>query len=206
MSEDPVLGPLKGTIDVRRAVKETIQEWIETYIAAVERHYGLDPKTIALPKSYVFSDDGSLDKSPEDQVPCVVILVPATAERAKREGTGAYRVKWNVTVSVIVSSFSQSFTSDLAQYYSTAVLALMVHQGTLGGFAESTIWRGQRNDDLKPEEKRTLAAGTNVFEVLVPDVVRKGAGLKAPPEEPYEELQPITVKEVDVDLQPEEIS
>ena len=206
MSDDPIFGPLKGAIDVREAVKATIQKWIPTYLAAVERHYGLKPRTIQTPRSYVFSDDGKLDKRPEKQVPCVVILVPATSGKPAREGDGNYRARWPVTVSVIVASKNQGATSDLAQWYSTAILGLMVHNGTLGGFAMETTWFGQRNDDLRPEQNRTLAAGTNVFEVLVPEVVRKGAGLKEPPADPYEEVSPIEITEVEIDLQPEELS
>jgi hypothetical protein len=205
VSDDPVFGPLKGAIDVREAVKATIEEWIETYLARVEKHYGLKPRTIQTPRSYVFADDGSLNKRPEKQLPCVLITCTGTKGDARREGDGTYRAPWSVGVGVLVSSKDQLSSSNLAQWYSTAIMALMVHNGTLGGFAEATTWRGQRNDDLKPEQNRTLAAGTNVFEVLVPEVVRKGAGLKAPPEDPYEDVQPYEITEVDIDLQPEEI-
>lgn len=207
MSEDAVFGPILSPIDVRLAVRETVREWIETYLARVERHYGLEPRSLQLPKTYVMRDDGKLDKAPQDRLPAVVILSPGTAGKPKREGDGNYRASYAVSVAVVVSASTKNPTAviDLAQYYSAAIMALMVHQGTLGGFAESTSWEGQRNDELAPEDDQTNAAGTNVFKVTVPNVVRKGAGLKTPPEEPYEEGKPIEIKEVEIDLKPEEI-
>jgi len=203
---DPVFGPLIDERDVQHAVRDTITLWIETYLAVVERKIEVDPRTLLLPRSYVLKDDGTLDKRPEDQIPSVVILCPGTAGDPRMDGEGLYRVPYAVNVAVIVSAMDEVSTSDLAKFYAAAIRNLLVHNGSLGGFAESTRWRGSRNDELRPEDDRTMAAGTNVFEVLVPDVVQKGAGLKAPPDEPYEETELPTVTKVDVELEPEEIA
>jgi hypothetical protein len=96
-------------------------------------------------------------------------------------------------------------SSRLAKRYRKALEMLLVHQPSLGGFAEGIIFRGHRNDDLRPEDDRSIAAGTNVFEVLVPDIVQAGAGLREPLDEPYEEADIPTVTEATVDLKPEEL-
>lgn len=205
-SDEAIFGPLRSKIEVRNAVKSTIEDWIETYLAVVERHYEIPARSLELPRSYVTKDDGTLDKRPEDQTPTIVILSPGTKGDPSVDGDGLYRIPYVVNVAAIVSARDHDATSYLAEYYSLAVRSLLVHNGTLGGFAMATVWEGDRSDDLRPEDDRTIAAGTNVFRVLVPDVVKKGAGLKAPPEEPYEEADPVLVKEVDVELRPEEIT
>jgi hypothetical protein len=202
---DSVFGPIKSPIDLRKAISETIEIWIETYLALVERTYELDPRSLPLPRSYVFKDDGTLDKRPEDQLPTIVILSPGTKGKPKREGDGMYRVPWAVNVAAIVSARNHGDSMDLATYYATAIEALFVHQGSLGGFAVGSAWEGQRTDELRSEDDHMMAAGTNVFTFTVDQVVQKGAGLRVPPENPYEDLQPIPVKKVDVDLIPEEI-
>lgn len=202
---DPIYGPILSPVDVQVAVRTTIKQWVATYLAVVERLNDLDPKKLPHPKSYVLKDDGTLTKRPEDQTPSVVILCPGTAGDPVMDGEGLYRVPWAVSVAAIVSARDQETSSDVAKFYAAAIRALLVQQGSLGGFAASTRWRGERNDDLRSEDDRTLAVGVNVFEVLVRDVVQKGAGLTEPPDEPYEEAEPPTVDEVEVELNPEEI-
>jgi hypothetical protein len=202
---DPVFGPVKSPIDLRLAIGATIDLWIETYLALVERAYDLPPRALPLPLSYVYKDDGNLDKRPEDQLPSIVILSPGTRGKASREGDGMYRAPWLVNVAAIVAARDQGETMDLATYYVTAIRLLLIQQGSLGGFALASTWEGERTDELAADSDRTMAAGTNVFTFLVDQVAQKGAGLKTPPTEPYEEAEPITVKEVDVELQPEEI-
>lgn len=203
---DPVFGPLIDARDVQRAVEATLDKWIETYLAMVERLNELDPRTLPAPESYVHKDDGTLDKRPEDQTPTIVILSPGTTGEARMEGDGMYRATWVVNVAAIVESADPGYVSELAKLYNAVIRAALVQNGSLDGFAVSTRWRGERNDDLRSEASRSLAAGTNVFEVTVKDVVQKGAGLRQPPENPYEVAEPSTVDDVEVELKPEEIT
>lgn len=206
MAIDPIFGPLIDTRDVQLAVKSTVQKWIKTYVALVERMNGLDPRSLPLPRSYVLKNHDALSKNPEDQTPAIVIVCPGTAGDPVRDGEGFYRVPYAVSVAAIVSARDEDSTSVLAKRYAAALYALMVHNGSLGGFAEGVRWRGERNDDLRPDGDRTIAVGINVFEVLVPNVIQAGAGLKEPPEEPYEESELPTVDDVEVALKPEEIT
>jgi hypothetical protein len=207
VAPDPVFGPSIHERHVQYAVRDTIQLWIETYLAAVERREGMEPREIPVPDpgNYVLKDDGTLNKRPEDALPAVLILCPGTAGPATVEGQGSYGVPFVVNVAAIVSSGDPAYVSDLAKHYTSALRDLLVHNGSLGGFAQTSAWKGSRTDDLRPEDDRSMAAGVNVFHIYVKDVVRRGAGLKAPPEDPYEELELPTIKEVEVDLKPEEI-
>jgi hypothetical protein len=201
-----LFGDFKLDEELQQAAEDTIREWIKTYLAVVERRVGLNPGTLPLPKSYVWSDDGALSKKPEDQLPCIVILAPGTGKtQIVEDGEGNHRGGVVMNVAVIVEANSQAAASRLAKRYRKALELLLVHQPSLGGFASGLLFRGWRNDDLRPEDSRSIATGTNVVEVLVPNISKAGAGLKAPLEEPYEETKAPTVKSpVDVDLESEE--
>lgn len=206
MIVDPVLGPLKSRIDLRQAIGATIELWIETYLAAVERAYELEPRTLPAPRGYLFKDDERLDKRPEKQTPTIVILSPGSKKKPSREGDGMYRASWQVNVAAVVKSVSEIDAIDLAEYYTVALRQLLIHKGSLGGFAMGSAWEGERSDPIRPDGKRTQAIGINVFTFTVDRVAQKGAGLLAPLEDPYEPPVPVTAKEVDVELEPEEIA
>jgi hypothetical protein len=203
-----VFGPSVHERHVQRAVLDTIQLWIETYLANVERRESLPPRSIPVPASgnYVLRDDGALGKRPEDQLPAICILCPGTTEEPTVDGEGRYRAAFLVNVAAIVSSGDPDYVSDLAKLYTSALRDLLIQNGSLDGFAETSAWKGSRTDDLKPEDDRSIAAGVNVFHIYVSGVVQRGAGLKAPPEDPYEEIELPTVADVDVVLKPEEIT
>jgi hypothetical protein len=203
-ADTAVFGDFTLDEEIKQAVEDTISEWIETYLALIERRAGLDPKSLPLPKSYVHSDDGTLNKRPEDQLPCVAILAPGNGKLApKGDGEGRQRggVVLNVAVIVETKSGSASLTSSR---YRKALELLLLHQSDLGGIATETFFRGWRNDDLKAEDNRSIAAGVNVIEALIPNLSQAGMGLNAPPADPYEETEPPVVTEVDVELNPEE--
>ncbi len=204
MNDDAVFGPIIEGSDVRAALKATLQKWMTTYLALLERHGGLDPKSLPVPRSYVTSDGDTLRKQVQDQIPSVVILTPGSGDRRPtRDGSGRYRAGFRAAISVVVSANDQPATQALAERYRKAVELMLIHQGSLNGFAESTDFIGWRTDDLDPEADRTLAAGTNVFEVLVKGIAQHGAGLKEPLEEPYEEADLPTITEVDVETEAE---
>ena len=201
---DDVFGDFKLDEELQEAIEKTIRKWASTYLALIERRVGLDPKSLPLPRSYVFSDDGTLNKKPEEQFPAVVILSPGVGKTTpKRHGDGHYRAGTVVNVAVIVSARDQDTTNLLVKRYRKALEMLLVQQPSLGGFAEDTIFQGWRNDELLPEDNRTIAAGTTVFEVLVPDIVQAGAGPRTPLENPYEEAELPEITEAEVDLEPE---
>jgi hypothetical protein len=207
INDEAIFGPIKNGRDVKQAIKGTLREWMPTYLALMERHTGRDPKSLPLPRSYVMSDDGTLNKKPEDQLPAVVILTPGNGgQKPVRDGDGIYKAGFVVNVACIVSAGGQNpqeATSDLAEDYRTVLELILLHNGSLGGFAESTTFEGWRADDLAAEDDRSISAGVNVFEVLVKGIAKHGAGLPEPLDEPYEETEPATITEVNVEVEAE---
>ena len=201
---DSAFGLFQLDEDLQEAVVSTIRKWLPTYLALIERKVELAPRSIPLPRSYVLSDNGELNKKPEDQLPAVVVLCPGGGKITPRqEGDGRIRAGYVVNVACIVTARDHESTDKLARRYRKALELILVHQPSLGGFAEASIFRGWRNDELLPEDDRTIAAGTNVFEVLVPDISQAGKGLQAPLDDPYEEAEIPAVTEADVTLEPE---
>lgn len=201
---DSIFGDFVLDEEVKQAVEDTIREWLPTYLGLIERRVGLDPQSLPLPRSYVHSDDGALNKRPENQLPCVAILAPGTGALAPRaDGEGRQRAGVVLNVAVIVETKAGS-ASLTASRYRKAIELLLLQQSSLGGIAEEVFFKGWRNDDLRPEDNRSIAAGTNVIEALIPNLSQAGAGLKTPPENPYESSEGPVVTQVDVDLEPEE--
>jgi hypothetical protein len=206
VNDAAVFGPIVTDEDVQAAVAATLQKWMPTYLALIERKVGLAPKSLPVPKvgSYVLTDDGTLNKKPEDQLPAIVVLTPGVGKvTPKRDGSGKFRAGFVVNVAAIVSAKDQPSTSALAKRYRKALELILIQQPSLGGFAEGVVFQGWRTDDLRSEDDRTIAAGTNVFEVLVAGIAEAGAGLLEPLDEPYEETDLPTITEVTVDIEPE---
>lgn len=170
--------------DIEAAALTTVERWIETYLAEIERQNDLDPRTLPLPRAYVTVADDQLDVWPEDQLPAIAVLSPGTASEPRYDADHV-AAGYAVNVAVLVSARDKETTKRLAHLYGAAILLLMVEQRSLDGFASSSRWRGQRWDALSPEDNRTLAAAINVFEVAVDPVVTTGGGRKEPLDDPY---------------------
>lgn len=189
--------------EIRDAVKDTIEKWIETYLAEIERREGMDPRSLPLPADYVTVRNDRLDKWPESQLPAVIIMSPGTSRRPSRKGDVVSAV-FAVNVAVIVSSSDQEETLITAERYAAALLLLFTEQASLGGFAQTTLWGGQRWDSLPPEDGRTLASTINVFEVVVGTAVELHGGPGEPPEDPYEASDWPVAQTTHLDIYPED--
>jgi hypothetical protein len=204
VNDDSVFGPIVEGSDVKAAIEATLRKWMPTYLALIERHAEREPKSMPIPRSYVLTDDPNLNKKVEDQLPAVVVMTPGNGERRpKHDGRGIYSAGFRVVISIVASARDQPSTTALAERYRKAVELMLLHQGSLGGFAEASVFVGWRTDDMDSSSDRTIAAGTNIFEVLVKGIAQHGAGLREPLKEPYEEAELPTITEVDVDVEPE---
>ena len=205
--DETIFGPFTTDREVKGAIEVTLRTWFPTYLALIERHEGLEPRALRVPSLYLYNDDGTLDKRAGDQLPVVAIIFPGSGEVSPtRDGSGIYKAGYVANVAVICSAGGadvQGNTSLLAERYRLAVALILAHKGSLGGFAESTRWKGWSTTDLKPQRGQSQAAGLNVCEVLVKGIAKHGAGLPEPLTEPYEETEPATITEVDVEVEAE---
>lgn len=198
-----VFGPIVNQPAIQQAVVETIDLWIVTYLAEIERQNDLEPRAIQLPKSYITSDDGELNKWPEDQLPAILVMCPGNANDPVERADG-YTANFAVNVAAIVSQRDKESTTTMAGYYGAALMALIVQNPSLGGIANGVRWRGGRTDDLAPDDARSIAAAVHVFEVEVENVVQLADfGLNEPPEDPYEAFEFETPDSITVDVEQE---
>lgn len=196
-----VYGTIKPPDELSMKIAETIQARHDEYLAEVERVVGLPPRKIPRIKSYSFTDDGNLDKMPEDEIPCVVILTPGVASQPVMDGDGYFRVNYVASVAVIAAGQNQEEASKLAKWYGVMIATLLLQNSGVGGYVDGMTWRGVRFDDLPTEAARSMAIAFNVFEMEVPDVLTMNGGLPEPPDDPYEdqELPTLTRSQATVD-------
>jgi hypothetical protein len=196
-----VFGPLVLEEEVRSAVV-ALTTWAPSYLARIERKLELEPESIPLPASFALSDEGGLGTIAAEQLPRVVVLSPGSGERKpSMDGEGNYRASFALNLTAVVEDADQASADLLAGRYRKALEMALVQQPSLGGLTEGLVFKGWRTEVLEVEGERFLAAATTLFEVLVPNVVQAGAGLKEPREDPYEEAEWPQVEEVDVDLE-----
>ncbi|HUB99247.1 MAG TPA: hypothetical protein VMS11_05430 [Solirubrobacterales bacterium] len=202
---DEVFGPFVLDEEVQAAIVDTVTTWMPTYLARIERKLELEAESLPLPASYALADHGALADIPDEQLPCVAVLCPMSGEKPPRQDSyGNNVVSYLLNLTAIVTGADQAAADLLASRYRKALELILVQQPSLGGLTEGVIFKGWRELALEPAEPRDVAARIAVFEVLVPNAVQAGAGLKAPRDEPYEQAEWPTVEEVDVSLEPTE--
>ena len=170
---------------VEDAVVATLQLWMETYLAEVERQTSRPLRSLPLPRSYQVAQE--FMKWPEEIIPAVVVVSPGTDGDPVMRGDGRYEATWTVGVAIVVAAATRNDTHSLAMAYSAAVRAALTQRPSLGGFAAGTTWGGESYDDLPSEDARSLQAGYQIFNVTVEDVMnaRGGPPAAVPAVDPY---------------------
>jgi hypothetical protein len=179
MSDLDVFGPLVIWNDVGNAIVSTLQEWYPTYLERMCRKIGQPETWLPSPASYVVTYDTY--HFPEDQPPVVVVSVPGTLDRPKRDGSRRYRAFWDVRITVFVTAVDRATTEALAGYYGGATTELILDKASLGNFAEGIEWHGTMFDTkISDRDQRTLGSCESRFSVDVRDVVMALSGPLTP--------------------------
>jgi hypothetical protein len=179
------LGPIIHAGMVRDAIRDTIAYWDRTYLDGLARLDGQDPMFAAgqFPEIRSFPDALDTSKFPEDQLPSCVVVVPGTAERPVKAGSGKMRAKWACALGVVVSGPSLERTIRLAQLYTAAIRTLLLQHPGLNvpgdpTFSSGIVWTEERYTDnlIRSEDLRTMAAGLMRFTVDTDSVVDVSQG------------------------------
>lgn len=169
-----VFGSIITATHIRRAMRDTIQLWAPDYLAEVADQYGRARGALPTFRSYVSRP--VVDRFPEDQIPCCVIVAPGTLDEPDKR-PDAYDATWAVGVAAVVSGRSPEESFELAELYAGALRALVVHHPSLGGKVGMTRWAGERYDEyIDPDDGRTQASCTLQFNVGVDDVMSLVSG------------------------------
>lgn len=185
MTPDTIFKPIITRQEVELRVTNTLKDWIDTYLAEVERQNGLDVRQLPRPRSY--SRRNEFDHWPEEQIPAVIVVSPGLVGRPVANGSGEFRGQWGVGVAVIAEGQDVNNTRDLVGYYTAAIRALILQRPSLGGFAMGVTWEDERYDDISDiDVGRTLASGQVVFQVEVEGIVSTKAGPVTPDTPPVD--------------------
>lgn len=173
---DDVYGPLYGGHSVQIAVVNTLEKWMPTYISAINRNLGSE--VLAVPFSYRFEPE--VRTLPRDAVAAIMVTVPSTADAPERQ-QNSYRTNWRVEVRVFVfGSKDWQETEALTQAYAAATRALLIQQGGLGGFAETTMWDGEQYVEGEHSSTRTTGIAHIRFSVTIGSVMDPRGGPPLP--------------------------
>lgn len=171
-----------GTIFTPRKMEDalmvTLQTWMPTYLAEIERQTLRDSESLPHPQSWANSTS-EFNAIPGDEImPLVVVICTGLAGEPERHGDGRYRAPWACGVGVFTSGRDQDSSRGLAYDYGAAIRALIVQHQSLGGLpgAGGIDWVEERYDDVDIEEERTLGSARIVFSVWIEDVVSDNLG------------------------------
>lgn len=188
-------GRVVSTRHVRDAVHATILAWADTYVLEAGRQFEL-PDLRPIRHFGQFAPGDLPDKEPG-----CVIVAPGTVAAPERRGDGTFTGIWGVGVGVIVADATVDAAVRRAEPYAAALRALLVQQGSLGGFAQETTWVNEEVTPLTYERDRVVATSSLEFEVVVEDVLNRWAGPLTVPTDPHTGIDAATAVDVNATLE-----
>lgn len=191
-------GVLLTPYGIEDSIRDFVEKWLPTYLAEVERQTETTAREILRPASYRVTREPE-DNWPEDALPAVNINAEPGPPEQGNEALGWW---YDVQVMAVASGVDEDDSRRIAQFYTAAIAALLLQQGSLDGLAENLSPAGMEFADLG-DNSRTLARGTFSCRIFVPGVVNRDRGPNQPdpnpdPDTPFGDLP--TVSEVDVSV------
>jgi hypothetical protein len=187
MSTPSVFGPIVTQSQVEAAVLATIEKWVDTYLAQLERVLDLTVPTIERPQSYGPSFDLA---NWEGLNQPAVVIVGDKLPPFDKAGGDRYNALFPFSVGIFVTDQTEQAVRNAASTYVAAVGALLVQNGSLGGIATNT---DMLDWDLRLPDpnNRTFALGEIDLHVWVNSILT-GTGGPATPDPPTEPEAPIS--------------
>lgn len=204
-------GALVTRADVTQAATTTLQAWLPTWLAELERRYNKPARWIPVPdqRSYrTIAEGGALVKFPEEALPAVFVVSPGLVGTPNREGIDGDLVRdlWTapfaLTVAVIAGARDQEETDFLIDLYVAAVCGvLLANKAPLNGVVREVQWADESYVTRHVEE-RTRGMGEATFVLDVPRARTSGPG-PTTPDDPYVAPSDFPVIEsVEIDANP----
>lgn len=180
-----IFGTLVGQPEVEQAVVDTVNVWIHTYLAEVERQHDLKHKTLTRPPNSE-SVYGCLDfdRWEQDNMPSVIVVANPTGE-TELNSVG-YGQAYEVQVGARVIKQDEATARLIAGHYGTAIMGLIVQNGSLGGIAVRTRLTVAPVLSLPDPDDRTNVLCVTTFHVFVQPITsdQDGPDVPTPPDSP----------------------
>jgi hypothetical protein len=175
-----VFGRVVTGYQVEQAVIETLNALAARLPArarAADRPGGRPGRAPGRPRSWTTPNE--FQHWPEEQLPAGVVISTGLAEQPRSDGV-TIGAAWTIGVAVVVSAPDRMRVDELAKLYSAAVRSILLHKGSLGGFAAGFVLDDESYDDVPDAQGRTLGAGQVIGRVLVDDVNATRGGPASP--------------------------
>lgn len=192
---------------VEDAVKATLQRWVPTYMSELERQLALDVPYYKRPVASSYLVRSDFDKWPEEMLPAVVVVSPGIDDDPPKDGNRRYRASFQIGVACVVSSINQEESRRAAYRMGAVIRAVLIQKQSLDKALTERVrgvtWHGSRNNELRPEDQRSIWANRQLFTVEVGDVLGGAAGPTAPEPDPQTPPPggPVQVEEIFNDLE-----
>jgi hypothetical protein len=174
-----------------------MRRWAPFYVAEAGRQAAALPRTPLvdslgqpveqsepLPGFVDFVNEPLISPETAGAKPRYVVAVPRTIGEPRRKGDGTYIATWDVQVAIWMWGGNYQDTQDRLGFYVIAVRQLMLQHPSLGGFAQTTTWRGEQYTEIASTSFRTWGQAAVQFAVEVDGVVNAFAGPAEPPADP----------------------
>jgi hypothetical protein len=156
-------GPIFGGSSVQEAVYRTLETWLSSYIAEVNRQLGSD----VLKNVTEYRHRPEYRTLPKDVQCAILVIVPGTAGTPKTY-QDSVRANWNVQVNAFVYGTKDwQETQALTTAYAACIRACLVQHRDLGLFAETTKWMGESYLEGEHSSTRTTGLAKINFEVTI---------------------------------------
>lgn len=173
---DDVYGPLYGGHSVQEAVYNTIQTWMPTYVAEINRVLG--SKVLEVPIEYRHRPE--YRTLPKRATAAVIVEVPSTVGQP-RVAQSHVRVDWRVAITIYVFGTKDwQETQALTSAYAACIRALLLQNRGLGGFAETTMWESEEYMEGEHSSGRTTGIAHIRLSVTIGNAVNIYGGLPSP--------------------------
>lgn len=185
------IGQIVSRGQVEQAVVTTLQVWLETYLAEVERQNAIQVGSTLRPPSTDADIYGSLDVFLfEDQnTPALIVTVQPFGD-AESPGNGVWDQWFDVQVRAVVaiadaSAQGEAHVRAIADLYGAAVMAAVMQDrgtvaGTLATVAQRTRMVSTPTTEFVDEELRNVQMAVCRFRSLVQSVVDEMQAPAAP--------------------------
>jgi len=173
---DEVFGPLYGGHSVQEAFYKTLQEWLPTYIAEINRNLG----STVLVEPFEYRHRPEFRTLPRNASAAILVSVPNTIG-IPRIYQDAIRTNWRVEVMVYVYGTKDwQETQALTSAYAAAVRAAIIQHRGLNGLAQTTIWEGEEYAEGEHSSGRTTGIAHLRFAVTVGNAMNMYGGPPSP--------------------------
>lgn len=162
-STNDVYGDVFGGASVQEAVYNTLQKWLPSYIAELNRQLGGD----ILQNVTEYRHRPEFRTLPKNVQCAILVMVPGTA-RTPHYFQEFIRSDWRVEVDAFIYGTKDwQETQALTSAYSACIRACLIQHKDLEKFAETTKWISEEYYEGEHSATRTTGLGKIKFEVTV---------------------------------------